>query len=137
LPNNHQTAGHFRAAALAGAAARKKGMGMTSMSRGVHLLDKAVEIAHREMAALESGDYDEAARLADRRGEIISQAWNALETDTTDQYRSRLVSLTRLQERLTALAGAARDAVRGGLQRSRLEKQRMRGYHQAIGQAMQ
>lgn len=106
------------------------------MSRGVRLLDKAVEIAHREMAALEAGDYDEAARLADRRGEIISQAWSALETDTTDQYRARLVNLTRLQERLTALAGTARDIVREGLQRSRREKQRLRGYHRAIGQAI-
>ncbi|MDR2744952.1 MAG: hypothetical protein LBB66_07170 [Desulfovibrio sp.] len=107
------------------------------MNQGVHLLDRAVEIAHREMAALEAGDYDGAARLADRRGEIISRAWSALETDTTDQYRSRLVNLTRLQERLTALAGAARDIAREGLQRSRRERQRMRGYHRAIGQAIQ
>ncbi|MDR2055738.1 MAG: hypothetical protein LBQ10_07720 [Desulfovibrio sp.] len=107
------------------------------MSQGVRLLDRAVEIAHREMAALEAGEYDEAARLADRRGEIISRAWSALEADATDRYRSRLVSLTRLQQRLTALAGAARDIVREGLQRSRREKQRMRGYHRAVGQAMQ
>ena len=107
------------------------------MSQGVHLLDMAVEIAHREMAALEAGAYDEAVRLADRRGEIISQAWSALETDATDQYRARLVNLTRLQERLTALAGAARDVTREGLQRARREKQRIRGYHRAIGQAIQ
>ncbi|MDR2573801.1 MAG: hypothetical protein LBC94_05570 [Desulfovibrio sp.] len=107
------------------------------MSRGVRLLDKAVEIAHREMAALEMGNYDEAVKLADRRGEIISQAWSELETDATDQYRRRLVDLTRLQEHLTALASAARDVAREGLQRSRREKQRMRGYHQSIGQALQ
>lgn len=101
------------------------------------MLDKAVEIAHREMAALEMGNYDEAVKLADRRGEIISQAWSELETDATDQYRRRLVDLTRLQEHLTALASAARDVAREGLQRSRREKQRMRGYHQSIGQALQ
>jgi hypothetical protein len=106
------------------------------MSQGVSLLDKAVEIAHLEMAALEEGDYDEALKLADRRGEIISEAWSALESDTTDQYRTRLVALTRLQERLTALADTARDVVREGLQRSRREKQRMRGYRQSIGQAL-
>ncbi|MDR3320431.1 MAG: hypothetical protein LBS77_05890 [Desulfovibrio sp.] len=88
------------------------------MSRGVFLLDKAVDIAYREMTALEMGDYDAAAKLADQRDEIINQAWSVLETDATDQYRARLVNLTRLQDRLTAL----KDIVRDGLQHSRLEK---------------
>ena len=45
--------------------------------------------------------------------------------------------MARVQEHLTGLAIRARDALRQDLQRSRLERQRMNGYHQSIGQALQ
>ncbi|MDR1777163.1 MAG: hypothetical protein LBR31_04970 [Desulfovibrio sp.] len=106
------------------------------MSKGVSLLDRALEIAHREMSALETGDYDEASRLADQRDKIVEQAWAVLENEAGDQYRVRLVNLTQLQERLSALALSTRDMMRESLQRSRRERRRMQGYHQAVGHAL-
>ena len=107
------------------------------MGQGLSLLDQALDLARQEMAALEDGAYDRAVELAERRGELTGMAWQLLESDGVDQYRKRLIELTRLQEHLTELAAQAQEVVRASLQRSRLEKQRMRGYHQAVGQALQ
>ncbi|WP_298031135.1 hypothetical protein [uncultured Desulfovibrio sp.] len=107
------------------------------MGQGLSLLDQALDLARQEMAALEDRAYDKAVELAERRGEVTSMAWHLLESGGADQYRNRLIELTRIQEHLSELAVQARDVVRASLQHSRMEKQRMRGYHQAVGQALQ
>ena len=115
--------------------------GRVKMERDVHYIDDKTAAMNLHlvlmMAALEDGAYDRAVELAERRGEITSMAWHLLESGGADQYRNRLIELTRLQEHLTELAAQAQEVVRASLQRSRLEKQRMRGYHQAVGQALQ
>ena len=98
------------------------------MNQGVCLLDEALNLARLEMAALEDGAYDRAVELAERRGEEDSQA---------DQYRTPLIELARVQDQLTELATRAHSEIRSQLQRSRLESRRMRGYHRAVGQALQ
>ena len=90
-----------------------------------------------EMAALEDGAYDKAVELAERRGEVTSMAWHMLEDSQADQYRTHLMELARMQEQLTELATKAHSEIRSQLQRSRLEGRRMRGYHRAVGQALQ
>ena len=107
------------------------------MSQGVCLLDEALNLARLEMAALEDGAYDRAVELAERRGEITSMAWHMLDGDNVEECRGHLIELNRVQEHLTSLATRARDTLRQELQRSRLERQRMHGYQQAIGQALQ
>lgn len=107
------------------------------MGQGLCLLDQALDLARQEMAALEDGAYEKAVELAERRNEVTSMAWHVLESGCADQYRNRLIELTQLQEHLTTIAAKARDIVRAGLQRSRQEKQRLRGYHRAVGQALQ
>ena len=99
------------------------------MSQGLCLLDEALDLARQEMLALEDGAYDRAVELAERRNEVTSMAWHVLESGSTE--------LTRLQEHLADLAAKAQEVIRASLQRSRREKQRMRGYHQAVGQALQ
>lgn len=107
------------------------------MAQGAFLLDQALDLARQEMAALEDGAYDKAVKLAERRNEVTSMAWHLLESGSADEYRNRLIELTQLQEHLTDLATSVRDRVRQSLQRSRRERQRMQGYHQAVGQALQ
>ena len=107
------------------------------MNQGVCLLDEALNLARLEMAALEDGAYDKAVELAERRGEVTSMAWHMLEDSQADQYRAHLMELARMQEQLTELATKAHSEIRSQLQRSRLEGRRMRGYHQAVGQALQ
>lgn len=107
------------------------------MSQGVYLLDQALDLARQEMAALDDGSYELAVELAEQRGEITSLAWNMLATDEVTDYRSRLVALTEFQEHLTRKASRAQEAVRMTLNRSRQEQHRMRGYHVAVGQAIQ
>lgn len=107
------------------------------MSQGVCLLDEALNLARQEMAALEDGAYDRAVELAERRGEITSMAWHMLDDSQADEYRAHLIELARMQDHLTELATKAHSDIRSQLQRSRLESQRMRGYHRAVGQALQ
>lgn len=107
------------------------------MAQGICLLDQALDLAMQEMSALEDGAYDKAVALAERRNEITSMAWYMLDEDNIEECRGHLLELNRVQEHLTSLAVQARDTLRQELQRSRLERQRMNGYHQAIGQALQ
>ena len=68
------------------------------MSQGLCLLDEALDLARQEMLALEDGAYDRAVELAERRNEVTSMAWHVLESGSTDQYRNRLIELTRLPQ---------------------------------------
>ncbi len=107
------------------------------MAQGLNLLDQALDLARQEMNALEDGAYDQAVILAEKRNEVTSMAWYMLEDNRAEEYRGHLVELARVQEHLTDLATRAQDALRQDLQRSRLERQRMNGYQQSIGQALQ
>ena len=107
------------------------------MNQGVCLLDEALNLARMEMAALEDGAYDKAVELAERRGEVTSMAWHMLDDSQADEYRAHLIELARVQDQLTELATKAHGEIRAQLQRSRLEGRRMRGYHRAVGQALQ
>lgn len=107
------------------------------MAHGICLLDQALDLAMQEMAALEDGAYEKAVELAEKRNEVTSMAWHMLESGSVEEYRGHLVELNRVQEHLTSLAIQARDSLRQDLQRSRRERQRMNGYHQSIGQALQ
>ncbi len=107
------------------------------MSQGLSLLDQALDLARQEMNAIEDGAYDQAVIFAEKRNEVTSMAWYMLEDNRADEYRGHLVELARVQEHLTELATRARDVLRQDLQRSRLERQRMNGYQQSVGMALQ
>lgn len=107
------------------------------MCQGLALLDEALELAHQERAALESANYEEAMELAERRGELTGMAWSLFARDAVDGYRSRLLEQARLQEQLSGIAARARDKVRQGLNQAHKEQRRIRGYHQAVGHALQ
>lgn len=107
------------------------------MSEGLALLDEALNLAAREHAALEEGEYEHAMELARQRGEMIGAAWNMYEPADNAQYRERVLRLSTWQEKLTVLATEARDAIRKSLQSSRLQKRRLNSYHLAVGQALQ
>ena len=107
------------------------------MNQGLCLLDQALDLARQEMIALDDGAYDRAVELAEQRSELVSMAWNFLEMDTTLSYREKLVELTRFQEQLTFKATEAHNAIRESLHKSRLERNRMNGYHQSISYALQ
>jgi len=68
----------------------------------------------------------------------VPQAIQAfLESSSFEEYKARLRELERYQAQLTEIATAARDRIRAGLNQSRQEKKRMRGYHQAVSYALQ
>ena len=107
------------------------------MCQGIALLDEALQLARQERAALENANYEEAMELAGRRGELTDMAWSFLDDAAVEDYRTRLAEQSRLQEELNGLATRARDEVRQSLNHSRQEQRRIRGYHQAVGHALQ
>lgn len=107
------------------------------MCQGIALLDEALALASQERLALESANYEEAIDLAGRRGELTSMAWSLLDEDAAEEYHIRLAEQARLQEELNDMAAQARDDVRQRLNQSRCEQRRIRGYHQAVGHALQ
>lgn len=107
------------------------------MSEALKFLDGALDLARREKTALEAGEYAEAIELAEERGKLSGLAWNAFKIEDGPAYRGRLLELTGLQNQLAQIAAKARDGVRTALNRSRMEKKRIKGYHLAVGQALQ
>lgn len=107
------------------------------MSQGIALLDEALNLAHQEKIALEGGEYEEAIELAEKRGELTGMAWNLFDKNDTAPYQKRFSELARIQTQLTSLAKKAQNAVRQKLNRSRMEKKRINGYHMAVSQALQ
>ena len=107
------------------------------MNQGVSLLDEALSLARQEMAALADGAFDRAVELAERRQEVISMAWPVLADDREGLCRDQVMQLADIQDRLSGVAVAVRESLRADLQRSRLERQRMHGYHMSVGQALQ
>lgn len=107
------------------------------MSCAIDLLDEALDLARKEKSALEDGEYDEAMGFAEKRGELTGMAWNLFEPSISEHYQKRLLELSNIQKQLTELATRARDAIRQKLVSSRKEKRRIRGYHLAVGQALQ
>lgn len=107
------------------------------MSQGLDLLNEALLLARQEKTALEDGEFDQAIELAEKRGEITNMAWNMRETQDVSSWRQRLQELASLQKQLIALASRTQDLVRQRLNRSRMEKKRIQGYHAAVGHALQ
>lgn len=107
------------------------------MSDALTLLDEALDLARQEKDALETGAYEEAIDLAEKRNEITGMAWNVAQPDEMQSYQERLQELSGMQNTLTQIAIRARSAIRERLNRSRKEKKRIQGYHLAVGQALQ
>lgn len=107
------------------------------MGQELTLLDEALDLARREIEALEDGAYEDALELAEKRGMITNMAWNEMPSGNREECRGRILELADLQGRLTAIATKARNAIRERLNSSRKEKKRIQGYHLAVNQALQ
>lgn len=99
------------------------------------LLDEALRIGARELDALRAGDVDLASELCEQRAALMEQGWAKRENDL-GEVRSRLIALRDLQERLFAEGNTLKEEIRDQLNQSKQQMRRMRGYRQAVSQAM-
>lgn len=107
------------------------------MCQGITLLDEALDLARQEKDALEGGAYEEAIELSAKRGEITGMACNMADAANPAPFRNRLRELADIQAQLTEIAASAHTTIKQRLARSRQEKRRIKGYHLAVGQALQ
>ncbi|MBO4369474.1 MAG: hypothetical protein J5803_05190 [Desulfovibrio sp.] len=101
------------------------------------MLDRALELAHEEMTAMENEAYEDAIELSKERGRITEEAWDFFDATVREEYRSRLLELGQVHKRLYTLAKEAHKRVQESLQSCKQEKRRMRGYQTAISHAIQ
>lgn len=99
------------------------------------LLDEALQVGARELDALRAGDVDLASELCAQRADLMERGWARRENDC-GELRSRLLALRDLQERLFAEGRALKQQIRDQLNQSKAQMRRMRGYGQAVSQAM-
>ena len=99
------------------------------------LLDEALQVGARELDALRAGDVDLASELCERRADLMERGWARRENDC-GELRSRLLALRDLQELLFEEGRALKRQIRDQLNQSKEQMRRMRGYGQAVGQAM-
>ena len=106
-------------------------------NQGLLMLDRALELAEQEMSAVLNQDYEDAIELSRERGKITVQAWDYLESDVREEYRTKLLQLNNIHKLLTKTASEAHDKIEASLRSSKQERRRMRGYQTAVSYALQ
>ncbi|MBO4301713.1 MAG: hypothetical protein J5861_08950 [Desulfovibrio sp.] len=106
------------------------------MSQGMCLLNEALDLARQEATALEDGAFEKAVALAERRNAVTGMAWKMYDRNESEQYRDCLTELAHMQHWLTERATRAYSDIKAHLQRSRVERRRMQGYHKTVGHAL-
>ena len=99
------------------------------------LLDEALQVGARELDALRAGDVDLASELCERRADLMERGW-AMGENNLRVIRTRLLAVRDLQELLFEEGRALKRQIRDQLNQSKEQMRRMRGYGQAVGQAM-
>ncbi|MCM0756409.1 hypothetical protein M7784_14325 [Desulfovibrio aminophilus] len=97
------------------------------MSDMVTLLDQAIEMGHKELGFLISGDVFEAEQLAQDRGRLTADIENGKSVDL-DTVLDKLTQLKALQGQITQEARRLHAALKADLQRVRRENQRFSAY---------
>lgn len=106
-----------------------------STGQAVALLDEALRVGAQELDALVAGEVDLATELCDKRADLMARGW-ALRDEDLGELRSRLFALRDLQERLSEEGGTLKQRIQARLNQSKKEMQRIRGYGQAVSQAL-
>lgn len=100
------------------------------MPDSLSLLDLALQLGERELGALAAGDVETAESASRERAELVEKAWSRRDPEALDDLRDKLLRLQCLQGRLTEEARRLHDNIRGQLQQTRRESQRLSGYRQ-------
>ena len=103
------------------------------MSANLTLLDRALILAHHELEAMRNGDVESAESHFHERTELMRQAADTLDEETSEDYRVKLIALQgynqliheegrELLEQIRSQLVSARSTIRGvkGYARARL-----------------
>ncbi|MDR3641187.1 MAG: hypothetical protein P4L39_07675 [Humidesulfovibrio sp.] len=103
------------------------------MHAALTLLDKAIEMGHRELAHLAAGEVDQAEELAFGRDTMLDEALSDESlaepaVNNLDSLMAKLLELKDLQAQIIDEASRLRQDVAGRLRRTGKEQQRHAGY---------
>jgi hypothetical protein len=103
------------------------------MHAALTLLDKAIEMGHRELAHLSAGEVDKAEELAFGRDSMLDEALSDESlaepaANNLDSLMAKLLELKDLQAQIIDEASRLRQDVAVQLRRTDLEQKRHAGY---------
>ena len=105
------------------------------MSDSLRLLDEALRIGKEELEALRVGEVELAEEYSSQRDALSKQALAIHDTSDKNLY-ARFSALQTLQGQLVEEARNLKMRIQQGLNRSRQEHHRMKGYGLSVRQAM-
>jgi hypothetical protein len=101
------------------------------------LLERALQIGRRELAALSDGKPEEAQEWEEERGRLTQQALNICRDAPLDMLLVEFQKLCDMQKELTHAGEELRRVWRADLIRSRRESRRLAGYRRTTSHALQ
>ena len=102
------------------------------MSESLKLLDKALELGHRELESLNAGDVHVTHDLARQRGELVAEAWKHNQEMDVELLMDKLKQLKVLQGQLTVEAKRLHETLKNDLAKAKQENKRISGYHNTV-----
>ncbi len=100
------------------------------MADSLSLLDQALFLGEQELRSLTEGDVDAAGESANRRGVLMSMAWDKRNGVAPDVLRDKLLQLQSMQGLLTDEARKLHASLKQELQKTKKHSVRLQGYRQ-------
>ncbi|MDK2956809.1 MAG: hypothetical protein PWQ57_2305 [Desulfovibrionales bacterium] len=101
-------------------------------SNALNQLDQALRIGETELIHLQSGEVEEAEKLAMNRSKLLGEAIADREGVSLTDMLDKLHQLKRLQGRITTEALKLQDSFRKDLQNAKRQNKRLVGYGKAM-----
>ena len=98
------------------------------------LLDEAIALAHQEELALTEENVDKAEELANRRADLLNDAWSMREGYAQSLLLEHLQKMHAIHGRLRNHAEILRDKLAGQISVERKQAKYLDGYHNADSQ---
>ena len=98
-------------------------------------LEEALSLARLEESALADEDLDRAEELADKRADLLFDAWSLRKGYAVELLCERLQELQAVQQRLNERAESLRDRLSNQISSERKQSKYFDGYRHAKAQA--
>lgn len=101
------------------------------MHPSISLAEEALDLARRELNLLEEGNMEEVEAAAERRMQLLDDAWAKRTDDCAKQLQERLEAMREIQKQMLEKAQALHDALAKELKDIRRRGTRQKSYQQA------
>lgn len=101
------------------------------MHPSISLAEEALDLARRELSLLEEGNIEEVETIAEKRMQLLDDAWAQRTDDCVTQLQERLEVMRVIQKQMIGKAQAFHDTLAKDLKDIRRRGTRQKSYQQA------